>query len=307
MKVSVVIPVYKCPQALEELVNRIESAIDKSFEKEIILVNDGCPQESWIEIKRISKDKPYLKGLNLSRNFGQHYAIQAGLEYASGEWIVVMDCDLQDSPEEIPRMLDKTREGYDIVLARRELRQDSTFKRVTSKWFYKLLGYLTSTEQDPSIANFGVYHTNAIKSILSMGDYVRYFPTMVKWVGFNWTSIDVAHGKREVGKSSYTFKSLFRLGLNVIISFSDRPLRLIIRLGLLICSVTIIAFTYFFIKYLAGEIGVSGWTSLILSIWFFGGVIITLIGSIGLYIGKIFDQVKNRPRYIIKDQINTER
>ncbi|MCR9251951.1 MAG: glycosyltransferase, partial [bacterium] len=163
---------------------------------------------------------------------------------------------------------------------------------------------LTSTKQDASVANFGVYRTKVINAVLSMGDYIRYFPTMINWVGFSSKSIEVKHNERKEGKTSYSLTALLNLGINVIIAFSDRPLKLIIRFGIIICVFTSVVGVYLFVQYLRGSIIVTGWTSLILSIWFFSGLIISLIGAVSLYIGKIFEQVKARPRYIISEKTN---
>jgi len=243
-------------------------------------------------------------GLNLSRNFGQHAAITAGLANAKGEYIVVMDCDLQDVPEEIQKLYLKSKEGHKVVVGQRFERQDSWVKRFFSKWFYGMLGYLTGIPQDASIANFGIYHQSVIKAILSMGDYVRYMPAMVKWVGFDYQKVQVHHAPRAKGKSSYNFKSLLKLGLNVITTFSDRPLKLMINMGLIISFASVIVATIYFVLYLMGRIEVLGFTSLIISVWFLAGVIITLLGMVGIYIGKIFDQVKHRPVYIIDETTN---
>ncbi|MFZ4428475.1 MAG: glycosyltransferase, partial [Saprospiraceae bacterium] len=217
---------------------------------------------------------------------------------------VVMDCDLQDRPEEIGRLYQKALEGYDIVLARRAVRQDHLLKRWGSKLFYKLFGYLTDTLQDPAVSNFGVYHRSVIEAILSMGDYVRVFPVMVQWVGFQRTAIDVGHAAREAGKSSYTLGKLFRLAFGMMLSFSEKPLRLGLRVGLFISFFAFCIGVFNFIKYLKGEILVAGYTSLILSLWFLSGIIIAFIGLTGLYIGKIFEKVKGRPNYIVQSRKN---
>jgi len=241
----------------------------------------------------------------LSRNFGQHYAISAGLEQAIGDWIVVMDGDMQDQPHEIIKLYNKALEGFDVVLARREIRNDSFFKRMGSKYFYKTLAYLTDTEQNAEVGNFGIYKANVIKSILMLNDKIKYFPAMVKWVGFKRTEIIVEHNQRTLGKSSYSFRSLIRLAVSVILSFSDKPLRLTVKLGLFLSGISFIFAIYILIESITGRIEVVGYSSLIISIWFLSGMIITLIGMLGLYIGKIFDQVKNRPTFLIKEVKNS--
>jgi dolichol-phosphate mannosyltransferase len=304
-EISVVIPVYYGEHFIVELHRRLLKVFDNLESTfEIIFVNDASPDDSWNAIKKLANEDNRVVGLNLSRNFGQHPAIMAGLANAKGEYIVVMDCDLQDVPEEIQKLYLKSKEGHKVVVGQRFERQDSRFKRRFSNWFYRVLGYLTGIPQDASIANFGIYHQSVIKAILSMGDYVRYMPAMVKWVGFDYQKVQVLHAPRAEGKSSYNFKSLLKLGLSVITTFSDRPLKLMINMGLIISFASVIVATIYFVLYLMGRIEVLGFTSLIISVWFLAGVIITMLGMVGIYIGKIFDQVKHRPVYIIDETTN---
>jgi dolichol-phosphate mannosyltransferase len=215
-----------------------------------------------------------------------------------------MDCDLQDKPEEIPILYKKALEGFDIVLAQRKLRKDDLFRRLFSVGFYKLLGYLTDTKQDHTIANFGMYKKQVIESVLKMKDSIRYFPAMIRWVGFTSTTLEVEHSERFKGKTSYNLRQLLKLGTNVVLSFSEKPLILVARFGLFISLISFIAALIFLVKYFNGQIEVLGFTSLILSIWFLSGIIIFILGIIGLYLGKTFDRVKERPMYIIKDKLN---
>jgi len=300
--ISVISPVYGCKACLYELYSRLKETLEKiTTDFEIILVNDGSPDDAWETIIEIAQKDMRVKGINLSRNFGQHYAITAGLDYCTGEWIVVMDCDLQDQPEEILKLYNEVGKGYQIVYAQRIKRNDKWIKRIFSKLFYAVLGYLTETIQDPTIANFGIYHKKVIESIRQMGDYHRYFPTMVRWVGFKHTKIAVIHAKRENDNSSYSFKKLSRLALDIILSFSDKPLRLTVKFGFIISSLSIVFGIYNLILFFNNKILVPGYTSLIISIWFLSGLIILVLGVVGLYIGKAFDKVKDRPTYLIKD------
>jgi len=302
---SVVTPVYGCRTSLYELYYRLKETLETiNSNFEIIMVNDDSPDKAWDAILELAKKDNRIKGINLSRNFGQHYAITAGLEHAQGEWVVVMDCDLQDQPEEIIKLYNKALEGLEIVLGKRENRQDNFFKKTFSKWFYKVLSYLTGTKQDASIANFGIYHKKVISAICSMEDNLRYFPTMVKWVGFKSTTIFVEHAERSKGKSTYSYRKLINLSLDVMLAFSDKPLKLTVKFGLIISFFSIIFGIYNLIKFINGDIIVLGWISLILSIWFLSGMIIFVLGIVGLYVGKTFEKVKNRPKYIISDLIN---
>ncbi len=305
--ITIVSPVYRAEKMIGDLCDRITKTVETiTPDYEIILVDDGSPDQSWKEIERCALKDKKIKGIKLSRNFGQHQAITAGLSLAKGEWVVVMDCDLQDRPEEIIKLYEKTKEGYSIVLASRKDRNDGFFKQKLSEWFYKTLGYLTDTEQTPEVANFGIYHKNVIEAILSLKDYVRYFPTMVKWVGFKYVLVDVEHSRRLEGDSSYDLKKLIKLGINVIISFSDKPLRLTIRLGLLVTLMALLFIVYNGYLYFTNQVVVMGYTSIIFSIWFIFGVMITFIGMLGLYIGRIFDQVKSRPVFIVEKELNND-
>ncbi|WP_019038870.1 glycosyltransferase family 2 protein [Psychroflexus tropicus] len=300
--ISIISPVYNAENILSELVTRIETSVKSiTTDYEIILVEDCGPDKSWEKILELSQGRSYLKGIKLSRNFGQHYAISCGLDHAKGDWIVVMDCDLQDQPEEIVNLYAKAKQGFDIVLASRAKRKDSFFKKLFSKTFYRTLGYLTGTEQDETVANFGIYNLKVIETLIRMKDSIRYFPAMVKWVGFKSIKLDVEHAKREEGKSNYNFKKLMNLALDIILAFSDKPLRLVVKAGLFISFISIIITVFYFFKWLKGDVVVLGFTSLIISIWLLSGVIISTLGIIGLYVGKIFEGVKGRPVYIISN------
>jgi len=306
MLLSIISPVFKAEFQLEELVERIKSSVETiHLDFEIILVNDHSPDQSWEKIDELSKKYPFVKGIKLSRNFGQHYAITAGLDQAQGDWVVVMDCDLQDRPEEIPNLYQKAQEGFDVVLARRFDRNDPFFKKLFSKFFYFILSYLTGTSFDFSVANFGVYSRKTIREFSKMRENIRVFPIMVNWMGFSTAKVDVQHDARSLGKSSYTFKKLMNLALDIILAYSDKPIRITIKLGFFLSIFTFGFALFTLIRYLTGGILVSGYTSIIISISFFSGIIIMILGIVGLYVGKIFEGVKNRPLYII-DVITNE-
>ncbi len=303
---SIVSPVYNAEKIIPLLVERIESSVKKiTTDYEIILVDDCGPDNSWEVIENLAKTNPKIIGIKLSRNFGQHYAITAGLDVANGDWVVVMDCDLQDQPQEIEKLYKKAQEGFDIVLARRFDRKDHFFKKLFSKIFYRTLGYLTGSEQDETIANFGIYSRNAVNAVVSMRESIRYFPTMVKWVGFKSTKVNVEHDERNEGESSYNLKRLINLALDIILAYSDKPIRLLIKTGLFISGISVLVALIYFIKWLNGDVLVLGYTSLIISLWLLSGIILSTLGIIGLYVGKTFEGVKNRPIYIIdKKTIN---
>lgn len=303
---SIISPVYYAEKILPVLVERIESSVEKiTTDYEIILVDDCGPDNSWEVIESLANTNSKIIGIKLSRNFGQHYAITAGLDQAKGDWVVVMDCDLQDQPEEIEKLYNKALEGFDIVLGRRFDRKDRFLKKLFSKIFYRTLGYLTGTEQDETIANFGIYNRNVVNAVVSMRESIRYFPSMVKWVGFKSTKVNVVHDERNEGESSYNLKRLINLALDIILAYSDKPIRLLIKVGLFISGISVLVALIYFIKWLKGDVLVLGYTSLIISLWLLSGIILSTLGIIGLYVGKTFEGVKNRPIYIIdKKTIN---
>ena len=304
MILSIVSPVYRAEHIVEKLVNEIIKEINKlEISYEIILVDDRSPDKSWKKMIDLSRKYQNVKCIRLSRNFGQHPAIMAGLSQANGEWIVVMDCDLQDQPKEISKLYNKVLEGFDIVLARRAIRKDGFFKSLSSKVFSKVYSFFTETKYDNEIANFGIYNKKVITAILNISDYIKFFPLFAYFVGFNSTSIEVEHASRDSGKTSYSFSKLLSLAFNTIISFSNKPLKLFVKFGLIISVLSVFVGIYYIIESLNHEIEVLGFTSIIVSIWFLSGVIITTIGITGIYIGKIFDQTKNRPVYIIDEII----
>lgn len=305
MKISVVSPVYKGEKMLAELVRRnVEALKTITEEYEIILVNDASPDESWREIVKECQKNPKVKGLNLSRNFGQHYAITAGLSYATGEWVVVMDCDLQDRPEEIPNLYAKAQEGYDIVLAQRVNKQFGFFKRLSSSVFHYMFDKLSGSKTDESVANFGIYSKQVIAEYNKVPEYARSFQSIIGYLGFKTTAIEVEHAERAEGKSSYNLSRLLKLSFDIIISNSNKPLRVAVSLGFGMSLLSFVLAAYNVIARLIGIIQVEGFTTTVFSIWFVGGLMLFVMGILGLYIGKIFDQVKGRQLFIVKDKLN---
>lgn len=300
--ISIVSPVYRAEKILDKLVEQINAAMDslgKTYE--IVLVDDRSPDSGWAVMKRLSQQFPQVKSIRLSRNFGQHPAIMAGLSQARGEWIVVMDCDLQDQPKEIVKLYNKAQEGFETVMARRASRKDSFLKKLSSKIFSKIYSYFTETKYDNEIANFGIYHKKVIRAALAIGDQIKFFPLFVNLAGFNSTCVTVEHAERFSGTTSYSFSKLLSLAFNTIISFSNKPLKLFVKFGLTISALSFLVGLYYIYMSLTDKIEVLGYSSIIVSIWFLSGVIITTIGVCGIYIGKIFDQVKGRPVFIIDE------
>ena len=305
MLISIISPIYKGEKMLDELVRRIEAATQQVTEDyEIVLVNDCSPDDSWTKMQEICSRDKHVKGINLSRNFGQHYAITAGLKESCGQWVVVMDCDLQDRPEEIPNLYRKAQEGYDTVFAEIMERGDKMMKKKTSGWFGSVFAYFTDSPKGRNTNNFGIYHRKVIDAVLSMGDVIKCFPIAVYWVGFRIGFHPVIKDERAEGTSGYTWAKLIAFALDNIVAFSNKPLRLMLRMGFGIVVISLLLALFYLIRYIAGGIAVSGFATIVISLWLIGGIIISLIGIVGLYLGRVFDQVKDRPVYIIKDKIN---
>jgi dolichol-phosphate mannosyltransferase len=306
--ISIVTPVYGCANMLQSLYDRLVltlAQITQDFE--IIMVNDDSGDDAWDEIKKLSKIDSRVKGINLSRNFGQHRAITAGLDYAQGDWVVVMDCDLQDQPEEIIKLYNKAQEGYDIVWGQRVQRQDSFFKKTSSKLFHIIYNYFTELNKDETIANFSIVSHQVINQMLKMKEQNRNYPIFVEWLGFKSTQIPIKHASRECGKSSYTFNKLINMAIDNIVSQSNKPLKLSIKFGFSISLLSVLYAIYLIIRYFIYKTPIEGWTSVMVSIYFIGGLIFANFGVLGLYIGKIFDETKDRPLYIVRETTNLER
>ncbi|MFC7394940.1 glycosyltransferase family 2 protein [Scopulibacillus cellulosilyticus] len=305
--ISVVTPVYGCEKCLRELYQRLKRVLNQISNRfEIIMVCDHSPDQSWEVIQSLAAHDMRVKGIKLSRNFGQHIAITAGLDASKGDWVVVMDCDLQDQPEEIIHLHTKALEGYDIVFGRRAERHDTLIKKWQSKLFYKVYGYFADTKFDHSIANFSICSRQVVNEVVRLRERSRSYPLFLKWLGFNWTSVDINHAKRETGKSSYNLSKLMRFAMDSIVSQSNKPLRLAIKLGFAISFGSLLFGCFLIYKYFFLMQPVAGWTSFMVSIYFIGGLILANLGVLGLYIGKVFDEVKGRPLYIIHQAVGFE-
>ena len=303
--ISVVSPVYKGEKMIHELVTRIrENVVKLTDDFDIILVNDASPDLSWEMILQECNNDKRVKGINLSRNFGQHRAITAGLHYAKGDWVFVMDCDLQDLPEEIPALYNKAQTGYEIVYGEREERTDGFFKKLSSTLFHKTFVWLSGIHTNKKIANFGIYKQPVIEEVCKMPERDRGFGLLVQYLGYKTTSIPIRHGSRFEGKTSYTLKKLLKLAFDNIISHTNKPLRIMTGLGFFVSICSMLLALYNLIAYYVGAIEVPGFTTTIFSIWFVGGMLMMQLGIVGLYIGKIYDQVKGRPIFVVMDEVN---
>lgn len=308
MELSIVSPCYGAPTQLRQLVDEITKAVAPLTDSyEIILVEDYSPDNSREIIRELCAADAHIKGIFLSRNFGQQSALNAGYDKARGNYVVTLDCDLQNPPAQIRDLYLKAKEGYDIVFATRRHRPDTFFMTQGSHVFNKLMGFLTDTQQDEAVAEFALFSRKVINAMKEMGDYHRYYPLMSQWVGFRTTTVDVEHAARTDGrKSSYSMKKRIELAVTTAVNFSTKSLRLIVYFGIFVTLAAIIGAIALTIKTIIVDEPVDGWATLFVSMWFIAGVMIMIMGVIAIYIGSIFNEVKRRPSYIIDEILNEE-
>jgi glycosyltransferase involved in cell wall biosynthesis len=306
---SVVSPVFNEQRCLPELLQQLSevlSSLDPHYE--IILVDDGSQDGSWHEIEAAGALDPRVKGLRFSRNFGHHIAIAAGLDYADGEWVVVMDSDLQDPPQAILDLHAEALKGYDVVVARRRNRTDGFVKVLLSKAFHCILSRLMGTESNPREGVFRIIHRPAVRVMRQMRERSRFFVAMADWVGFRKSFIEVAHGVRYAGETKYPLRKQVALATSAILSFSEKPLELAMGLGTVFAASGILYAVIIVIRALCGNIAVQGYASLFSAVLVVGGCGIMTTALVGLYVGQIFQQVKGRPLYVLSELVGrTER
>jgi polyisoprenyl-phosphate glycosyltransferase len=300
---SVVVAVYRCADCLGPLVERLVGTLETLVESfEIVFVDDASPDGSWDVLTRLAAEDDRVRAVRLSRNFGQHAAITAGLAESRGRMIVVMDCDLQDQPEEIPNLYAAARQGHDVVLARRIGRTDSRFRRLTARSYFWLLNRMTGAKLEPGFGTFSLISDEVRNAYLSIGDQSRHYLLILHWLGFKQSAIDVRHAPRASGKSSYTLGKLIRHAADGVFFQTTVLLRWIVYLGFLFALAGLVLAAVFVAIGIFGD-PYPGWTSLAVLILIVGGFIIMSTGVTGLYIGKIFDQVKDRPLYVVAERV----
>jgi len=302
-ELSVVIPVYACQGTLEELHRRLTDSLDwTGGSYELIFIEDRSPDDSWDVLRRLAEADPRVRAFRLSRNFGQHAAITAGLAKSRGRWAVVMDCDLQDPPEEIRRLHAKATEGYDIVLARRTRKRSSLFRRLAGRAYFALLNFFTGAAIDPGHGSFSIISRNVVNAFLRFKDRDRHYLFVLYWLGFDRASIEYEHGVRPGGGSSYSFKRLLGHALEGMFFQTTVLLRWVIYSGLVVALLGGGAAIYFAVARVTG-VAYPGWTSLVVLLLLIGGLIIISTGVTGLYIGRVFDEVRGRPLFVIDEAI----
>jgi polyisoprenyl-phosphate glycosyltransferase len=301
--VTIVIPVYNEAEVLPTLYDRLTRVLEGLVESyEIIFVNDGSQDDSALFLRDFQARDARVKFLNFSRNFGHQIAITAGLDYSSGQAVVVMDADLQDPPEVIPQLIEQWRKGYDIVFAVRAKRQgEGFFKRATAAIFYRLFRCMTATEIPLDAGDFRLMSQRAVEALQSIRERNRFIRGLAGWIGFRQTSVTYVRDVRQAGETKYPLKKMLRFALNGLMSFSLVPLQLASYLGFLISSIG-----FFYIVYAIGlklftDQVVLGWTSVMVAVLFLGGVQLVSLGIIGEYIGRIYEEVKQRPLYVVDE------
>lgn len=303
--ISVVIPVY----GDKKLVNLLYKELLESFENidadfEIIMVNDACPYGSGQEIEKIALIDNRVKFIDLSRNFGQHYAIKAGIDHASGDWLVVMDCDLQDNPKEIANFYQKAKDGNDIVFGIRVKRKDSIFKKFLSNGFRLLSHSLSNFSTGYDHGNYSIISRKVIDKFKKISDYNLNYCTVIEFLGFSPAYINIEKEERVSGKSGYNFLKGAALAMKSIIANSNKPLVFAAYCAFFMFLLSFVFITRLVIDYFVSDDKLLGWTSIMASIFFIGGLIFIYLSIMGLYIAGIFNEVKSRPQYVIKRMIN---
>jgi polyisoprenyl-phosphate glycosyltransferase len=296
---SVVVPVYGCRDCLDQLHRRLVAAVQTiTSSYEMIFVDDRSPDGAWAVLSHLAGSDAHVKAIRLSRNFGQHSAITAGLAESRGEWTVVMDCDLQDPPEVIPSLYAQAMQGFDLVLARRMQRTHSAIRLILSRLYFKVLNTFMGTKLDGSFGTFSILSRKVVEAYLTLGDRDRHYLFVLHWLGFERGSINFEHAEREAGQSSYTLRRLLRHAVSGIFFQTTNLLLSIVYLGFVVVGGGVLLGIRLIYLYLAAT-PPPGWTSVMVLLLVLGGFIITSTGVTGLYIGRVFQQVKGRPLYVV--------
>lgn len=305
--ISVVTPICNEEGNILELHRRCSSVFQECGETvELIFVNDGSTDRSLPILKSLAAGDPQVKVVSFSRNFGHQIAVTAGLDYARGDAVVVIDADLQDPPELIAEMLEKWKEGYQVVYAQRQERKGETFfKKKTAYLFYRLMRFMTATDVPADTGDFRLMDREVVEVVKKMRERNRFLRGMVSWAGFKQTGLPFERQKRLSGNTKYPLTKMIRFAINGIVSFSDKPLRIASYLGLISSGIGLLMIFYgIYSKLFMPETTVSGWASVFIAVLFLGGVQLFTIGIIGEYISRIYEETKARPLYIVDEKIN---
>lgn len=306
--ISVVVPMYFEEDVAQECYNRLKKVMDDNkINYEFIFVNDGSTDKTPEILSEIAAADSRAKVINFARNFGHQNAVTAGVDYATGDAIVIIDADLQDPPELIPQMVEKWKEGYEVVYGKRKARKGETFfKLLTAKYFYRFLNYMADIDIPKDTGDFRIIDRKVAEVFKKMTERNRFIRGMMSWVGFRQTYIEYERDERYAGETKYPLKKMLRFASDGIIAFSSKPLRLVTNVGLFTVLISLGLLLYAIIVKLMGDRTGAGWASIMVAISFFSGIQLLGLGIIGQYIARIYDESKNRPIYIVKDTKNVD-
>lgn len=304
--ISIVVPVYNEESVVLEFYKRTVSIMEPISESafEIIFVNDGSEDQTSNIVKKLRENDKRVKLISFSRNFGHQIAITAGLRYSKGDAVVIIDVDLQDPPELVPKMIDKWKEGYEIVYAVREGREGETlFKKITAYIFYRLLRSMTNVDLKNDTGDFKLLGRRAVNVFNQLNEKNRYVRGLIHWIGFKQCQITYQRKERFSGQTKYSYSKMLKFAFDGITSFSHLPLRLASYFGLFVSLICFLYLIYAILLKLITNAPIGGWTSLMAVILFIGGIQLVTIGIMGEYIGRVFDETKNRPLYIVDENL----
>jgi dolichol-phosphate mannosyltransferase len=306
---SVAVPVYNEVQSLRELYSRVREVMDSLGERwELILVDDGSDDGSRAVIAELAEEDPRVVPVVFARNFGHQIAITAGLDYSKGEAAVIMDADLQDPPEVIPDLVERWREGYEIVYAVRTEREgESWFKRFTASLFYRLIYRITDVEIPMDAGDFRLLDREAVDAINRMRERHRFPRGMAAWVGFRQVGVPYKRAPRYAGETKYPFRKMLRLAIDAVTSFSYFPLQLATYFGFACAGLSALAIPLVIVLRLAGKQAFAGQATTLIAVLFLGGVQLISLGIVGEYIGRLYDEAKGRPLYVVREKLTAPR
>ena len=309
-KISIVIPMYNEHEIANMCYKRINEVIKQlnNYEYEIIFINDGSKDNTQLILEEIAKEDKNVKILSFSRNFGHQAAVTAGIKYVTGDAIVIMDADLQDPPELIPDMLKLWEDGNEVIYGKRKARKgESLFKLMTAKMFYNTLNALSDVDIPKDTGDFRLVDRKVVDTINNLPEHNKFLRGLFSWVGFKQEAFEYERQERFAGKTKYPLKKMIKLASDGIISFSTKPLKIVGGLGIITILISLIILIYSLISYFTGHSAQAGWTSLIETVTLLSGVQLLSLWIISEYIGRIYDDTKKRPQYIIDKKINIEK
>ncbi len=308
IKYSIVVPAFNEEEVITETYHRLINVMEQTKEEyEILFINDGSRDKTMELISDICKQDNRIKLINFSRNFGHQIAVTAGMEYSKGQAVVIIDADLQDPPEVILRMIEKWKEGYDVVYGKRSKRKgESWFKKITAKLFYRFLNSMTSVDIPVDTGDFRLIDRKVCDTMKSLTEKNRYVRGLVSWVGYKQVEVEYVREERFAGETKYPLKKMIKLAADAIVSFSYKPLKLAGFIGILLSLCSFVYLIIIIFQRLFTNTTVAGWASILAVMLFFNGVTLVLQSINGAYIGRIYEETKNRPLFIVRDTIGIE-